>query len=124
MTHSSAYDTMVAQMKSAGTPPNADDIRHHFCAGVYAKQIHIRAGYVVMSHKHAHDHLSILASGQVRVTSDDGEHVYVAPAGIKMAAGVHHAVHALQDSVWFCVHATDETDSEKVDRVLIQEDAS
>jgi hypothetical protein len=29
-------------------------------------------------------------------------------------------IEALEDAVWFCIHATDETDPEKVDKVLIE----
>jgi hypothetical protein len=29
-------------------------------------------------------------------------------------------IHALEDSEWFCVHSTEETDVNKVDQVLIK----
>jgi hypothetical protein len=45
---------------------------------------------------------------------------YKAPACIKIKAGVNHVVHALEDSEWFCVHATEETDANKIDQVLIK----
>ena len=46
---------------------------------------------------------------------------YVAPACINIVKGVNHAVYALEDSVWFCIHATSETDVDHVDEVLIKE---
>lgn len=92
-------------------------IVHHFSAGVYAKQALLPAGALITQHKHKYDHMSILASGRVLV----GLVEYVAPACINVPAGLNHSVLALEDSVWFCVHATDETDVESIDEVLIQE---
>ena len=31
---------------------------------------------------------------------------------------------ALEDSVWFCVHATEETDKDKIDQVLVERKTS
>lgn len=104
--------------------PTADLIRHHFAGGVYAKETRLPAGQVFVQHKHAFEHLSILARGHVKVTTDGRERVYVAPAVITIPAGVHHAVHALQDSLWFCIHATDCTDPDRVDEALIAPEGS
>jgi hypothetical protein len=35
---------------------------------------------------------------------------------------VIHGIRALTDCVWFCIHATDEKDSSKVDQVLISKE--
>ncbi len=94
---------------------------HHFSAGVYAKQMHLPSGHYAVTHAHTYDHLSILASGRVLVTVDGVEQEYKAPACLCIQAGKHHNIVALEDSVWFCVHATDETDPDKVDEVLIGE---
>lgn len=94
-------------------------IVHHFSAGVYAKQMHLPAGHYAVTHAHAYDHLSILAKGHVIVEMDGAETEYVAPACLTIHAGKHHRIVALEDSVWFCVHATDETDPDKVDEVTI-----
>lgn len=98
-------------------------IVHHFSSGVYAKQMSIPKGFTALSHSHAFDHLSILASGKVIVSTDEGITEYTAPTAITIKAGVHHAIYAMQDSSWFCVHATDETDPDKVDEVLIEKDS-
>lgn len=97
-------------------------IKHHFSSGVYAKQMHIPSGYVVGSHSHNFDHLSLLASGEVIVKTDDSEAKYIAPAVITIDKHKNHEIHALKDSVWFCIHATEETDESKVDEVLIMKE--
>ena len=54
------------------------------------------------------------------LTVDDEVFDIEAPACINIKADKHHGVLALEDCVWFCVHATDETDADKIDEVLIQ----
>ena len=93
---------------------------HHFSAGVYAKQMLLPAKHFAVSHAHAYDHLSILAKGQVTVKVQGVETEYMAPACITILAGQHHTITAHEDSVWFCIHATDETDPANVDEVLIR----
>lgn len=97
-------------------------IVHHFSDGLYAKEIQIPEGMMVMQHKHAFSHLSILAKGKVVVLVDDESKIVEAPACLDIAAGKHHAIKALTDCVWFCVHATDEKDESKVDNVLISKE--
>ena len=102
---------------------NGVDIVHHFGGGVYAKETRIPAGRLLVAHKHPHDHLSILASGRVRVTVarlgsyEVTEHE--GPECLTIAAGIPHAVEAVTDARWFCIHATDETDPEKVDKAVL-----
>ncbi len=103
-------------------PQTQPDIEHHFSSGMYAKQMLIPAGFSAFQHKHEYDHLSILASGRVIVQTDDGQVEYTAPSCITIKRNINHAVHALEDAVWFCIHATEETDEEQVDKVLIKKD--
>ena len=97
------------------------DTLHHFSEGLYAKQMMIPQGSIACQHKHEYDHFSILAQGKVRVLFDDDKiEVFEAPACINIRKGVNHTIMALEDSTWFCIHATDETDVDKVDTVLIK----
>ena len=95
-------------------------IHHHFSAGVYAKETRIPAGYVLVQHAHKHDHLSILASGSVELAVDGAKSVVHAPACLTIAAGKHHGIKSITDVVWYCVHATDCTDEDEIDEVLIE----
>jgi quercetin dioxygenase-like cupin family protein len=97
-------------------------IQHHFSSGVYAKEMHIPEGYTVGSHSHEFDHMSMLAKGVVIVKTDSSSKLYTAPAVVTITKGVHHEIHALKDAVWFCIHATEETDPSKVDEVLIMKE--
>jgi quercetin dioxygenase-like cupin family protein len=98
------------------------NVKHHFSAGMYAKEMRIPAGGVIVSHKHKYDHLSILASGKVMLTIDGNCLIpLTAPACIDIAAGTHHKITAIEDSVWFCIHATAITDAERIDETLTDE---
>lgn len=94
-------------------------IKHHFSSGVYAKETHIPADSQLVQHIHKHSHLSILASGSIELIVDGEKSVLHAPACISIAAGKHHGVKSLTDVVWYCIHATDCTDENEVDEVLI-----
>lgn len=94
---------------------------HHFSDGLYAKEMRIPKGYTAMSHQHHYSHLSLLAKGSVLVTTDNDSNKYVSPACIEIKAGVNHAILALEDCVWYCIHATNETNADKIDKILIKE---
>lgn len=95
---------------------------HHFSDGLYAKEMFLVKNSFAVQHKHTYDHLSILSKGKVRVLFDGENSLeFTAPACINIVKDLNHAIYALEDSVWFCVHATDETDVDKIDHVLIKE---
>jgi quercetin dioxygenase-like cupin family protein len=93
--------------------------QHHFSDGIYAKEMHIPAGYIAGMHSHNYAHLSILASGTVVVRTDTTEKTLTAPDCMELKDGVHHSIEALTDCIWYCIHATDEKDASKIDEVLI-----
>lgn len=98
------------------------DTVHHFSDGLYAKQMDIPKGFMAVQHKHTYDHLSILAKGKVIVMYDEGHDVFEAPACINIKKDINHAIKALEDSTWFCVHHTFEKDADSVDTVLIKKE--
>lgn len=94
-------------------------VEHFFCDGLYAKRMSIKAGYTVGKHVHDFTHMSALKSGRVIVTVDGVPSLHVAPAWVEIEAGRTHTIEAVEDSVWFCTHLTDETDASKIDEELI-----
>jgi quercetin dioxygenase-like cupin family protein len=96
-------------------------IEHHFSDGVYAKEMRIPANHYVKKHVHDYSHISILAAGMVLLKFDGKSQIIQAPACITIPAGVEHVIDAITDAVWYCIHATEETDPEKVDQVLVKE---
>jgi quercetin dioxygenase-like cupin family protein len=102
---------LTEQLQAAGV-----EVRHHFQPRQYLKETRIPAGATLVQHKHSHAHLSFLASGTV-VLSVDGEAFDLsAPLALAIGAGKHHAVRAITDSVWYCIHETDETDPDVIEQ--------
>jgi quercetin dioxygenase-like cupin family protein len=95
------------------------NIKHIFADGLYAKETHIPVGMWLGKHQHTFTHFSILAKGRVFVRAGDVGTIYTAPACIEIKANVEHEIEALEDSTWYCIHATNETDENNIDEVLI-----
>lgn len=78
---------------------------------VTIRSMFIPAGYSVGKHKHDYSHLSVLQSGRVIVSADGiPDREFSGDAVIEIKAGVYHTIHALDDSVWLCVHARQPVD--------------
>lgn len=95
---------------------------HHFSDNLYAKEMHLPKGNVAVSHKHHYAHLSILAAGVAQVETDLNKQIYRAPACINIEANVNHAITALEDVIWYCIHSTNEKYIEHIDEVLIKKE--
>lgn len=115
------YGISSAETASATLDEAQAQAEHFFTQGLYAKKMAIPAGTHIPTHRHVYDHLSILAQGRVRVTVGVVTQEYRAPAMIEIKKDLTHTIQAVEDSVWFCVHATEETDLDKIDQSLIQE---
>lgn len=100
-----------------------EDIKtqHHFSSGVYARRMELPAGWFAESHKHKFDHMSILASGEVNIFVDDEKFEYTTGAIVTIEAGKVHKIVAKTDSIWFCIHASDEMPIDKIEQILIEE---
>ena len=99
------------------------EIVNHFAPGLYAREMRIKAGACLTSLVHKHAGLSILSKGRMALYMPDGTtqevsagfHI-VAPAGTKRAAWV------LEDSVWTCMHPTELTDLDLIEKHFIAQD--
>lgn len=96
---------------------------HHFASGIYIKEMVVPAGAMIGKHLHDFDHFSSLVNGSALVEIDGVSTELHAPSLLTIAAGRLHVITALTDVVWHCIHATDETDAEKIDAALIEVEA-
>ena len=84
-------------------------VREFTADGIWTAHITVAdAKTVLPQHSHAFDHLTLLATGSVRVSRADAEPMeYTAPAGIFIPAGVKHLFETLTpDVVLACIHNT------------------
>jgi len=96
-------------------------VSHHFGGGVYAKEMRFPAGHVLVQHRHAYQHLSILGSGiaNVQCSASAIERQFTGPCVLVIEANEHHRVEAVTDCIWYCIHATPELDATKIDETLL-----
>ncbi|WP_017776703.1 hypothetical protein [Paraburkholderia kururiensis] len=95
-------------------------IKHHFSAGVYVREMTLAKEGEVLTHEHVYDHFGILGAGSIILELDGEMSVHHGPCVVEIKAGKKHGIKALTDITWFCVHATDVADPEKIDEVLIK----
>ena len=96
-------------MKRAEHQPIETNI--HLCEGLFVKHAVFAEDTYIPQHSHETEHLSVVATGAVRVWQD-GELMgdYRAPAGIVIKARVKHLFLALEPmTTVLCVHRVDET---------------
>lgn len=87
---------------------------HHFSPGLYARKMLIRKGTVLTGAAHKTEHLCII-SGDIEVTTEDGvKRITDAHAILTSKPGAKRAGYAHEDTYWTTVHATEETDLDKL----------
>ena len=95
---------------------------HSFAPGIYVRQISIPAGTLIVGKIHKHEHPNFLLKGKVSVfTESGGVEELEAPLQMISPAGTKRIVYSHTDVVWTTIHATNETDLEKIEEETIAE---
>lgn len=78
-------------------------------------------GMEINQHKHEYDHISILVSGEVSVSVDNGpQNIYKAPSVICIKKGsAHHIISQKDNTVWYCIFALYDIDGNLSDNYEI-----
>lgn len=92
---------------------------HHFAPGMYARELFIPAGMVLTGKTHRQAHLNMLVKGDITVWIDGGMRRVQAPVTFVSQPGTKRVGHAHTDTIWITVHATKETDLEKIEAEVI-----
>jgi len=92
---------------------------HYFSKGVYARELHIPAGTVLVGEIHKFRNLNILSCGRIQVSTEDGIIEVEAPFTVVSPAGTKRIARALTDCVWTTIHGTDETDLNSIEKTFI-----
>lgn len=93
--------------------------RDHFAPGVYARELPIPSGTLIVGKIHKYQNMNILASGDISVLTDNGIQRIVAPAVIVSPPGTKRVGYAHSDSVWITIHGTHETDVAKIEAEVL-----
>lgn len=128
MTGQKARDAGLAtgeHLEAFGESSLPQNVRHFFAGqadgmGVYAKEMRLPAGTLIVTHEHSYDHMSVLASGTVMLTVDGVSEELHGPAVVGIAKGKPHGIRAVTDAVWFCIHPTETIDPAEVDAAILK----
>lgn len=94
---------------------------HRFAAGLYAREITIPAGTLLTGKIHRTQHLNIVSKGRMSVWSEGEElREIIAPFAFVAEPGTRRVGFAHEDTVWTTIHATAETDLDKLEAELIE----
>ena len=101
----------------ADYPPIVPEVIHHFAPGVYMREMRIKKGTLLTGRIHKTEHLCIL-NGDIEIASQDGKGRFTGYLTFLSKPGVKRIGYAHEDTVFTTVHATHETDIEKLEHDL------
>lgn len=95
---------------------------HHFAPGVYLREFFLPKGMYFTSKIHKTTHLLIVACGKAAIISDEGREVIEGPTVLTTVPGTKRAVYGIEDTTFFTVHVSEETDLDKLENKIIAKD--
>jgi len=94
-------------------------LRHSFAPGVYAREMEIPAGTLLIGKIHKHKHHNFLMKGSIIVlTETNGVELLQAPLMIVSEEGTQRIGYAVTDTIWTTIH---ENKDNSEDLVIIEE---
>lgn len=102
-------------------PQVEEQVSHHFGGGVYARELFIPAGSLIIGKRHRHETLNLVLKGHISIYMGPGvpmKHIH-APAIFPSPPFTKKMGYAHEDTVFVNVHPTTETDLEKIEEEFI-----
>jgi len=94
-------------------------LKHSFAPGVYAREMEIPAGTLLIGKIHKHKHHNFLMKGSIIVlTETNGVELLQAPLMIVSEEGTQRIGYAVTDTIWTTIH---ENKDNSEDLVIIEE---
>ncbi len=110
-------NALEAMMREMG--PVEFPVTHHFGPGVYARELFIPKGSLIVGKIHKYPQINIMSCGDLSVLTEEGIQRVQAPFTIVSPAGTKRIAYAHEDTVWTTIHGTHETDLDKIESDLI-----
>jgi hypothetical protein len=98
-------------------------LEHIFLPGQYVRKITMPPGLLVTSARHKTTHPFFVLTGMVWVASVEGTVAIRAPYCGVTQAGTKRVLYVVEECVWVTVHATGETDLDKLRKLLTEDNA-
>ena len=94
-------------------------IKHHFSKGVYAREIFMPKGMLIVGKIHKTKHLNIVSQGKCVVVTPTRRIEIKAPYTFESSEGEQKVVYMLSDVIWTTIHLTNSTDLEVIEEECI-----
>jgi hypothetical protein len=96
-------------------------LKHWLAPGIYAREIHLPGGTVVVGKIHRHRHLNIISQGSITCYTEFGLETHTAPASFISEPGTKRVVLTHEDAIWTTIHPnpTNETDISKLEEMFV-----
>jgi hypothetical protein len=112
------------QAAAAKLPQCELHTEHYWADGMYCRELFRPADTLIVGKVHKAEHFYIIASGTVTIAGNGYRETITGPKVMVSKPGTKRAVYAHTDATTMTVHRTDETDLEKIEAELIEEDPS
>lgn len=93
-------------------------VTERFIPGLYAREIRIPAGTVLIGAVHRAESIVVLSAGRLLMVAEDGLVEIAAPHTLVCKPGAKNAAFAIEDAVWTNFFPTTETDPRKLVELL------
>lgn len=97
-------------------------VKHYFSQGVYAREITIPKGAVVLGKIHKFSQLNICSKGEISVLTDEGIKRVQSPFTTVSPPGTQRIAFAHEETVWTTIHGTELVDVDKIEHYFIAQD--
>lgn len=94
-------------------------VRHHFAPGLYAREMTLPKGGVIVGKIHRHAHVNTISKGRVWVVTEFAKEELVGPVTFVSIPGSKRVVVAQEETIWTTYHPTTETDLARIEEQVI-----
>jgi hypothetical protein len=112
-----AIEQSLCKIVEPGERSDQFPLTHRFADGVYAREILLPAGSLVVGKIHRYGHLNVITKGLVSVLTEDGVQVLKAPLTFISKPGTKRVVFAHEDTVWTTFHGTNPNEVNDINKV-------
>ena len=100
--------------------PDDAPLKHWLAPGIYAREIHLSGGTLVVGRVHRHRHFNIISKGKITCYTEFGLETLEAPASFISEPGTKRVVYTHEDAIWTTIHPNpdNETDISKLEEMF------
>lgn len=113
------FESVLGSMPGAKFGDDACPLKHTFADGLYIRQMTAPEGMLNVSKIHKTTHPYFILKGEFSVLTENGLIRIKAPHTGITKAGTKRIVYFHAETVWITVHATNETDLERIEEEIM-----